>query len=74
MTSLFFRTPNQTLVRTVIVVVIAIVCSIGIVAAVMVVGGMYQQELFDEYMDDVQDSQSSRPLTNPNLPAFDTLP
>jgi hypothetical protein len=72
MTSLFFRTPNQTLVRTVIVAVIAIVCSIGIVAAVMVVGGMYQQELFDEYMDDVQNSQ--RPLTNPNLPAFDILP
>ena len=74
MTSLFFRGSNQRLLRTIIVLAIAIACSIGIVAAVFVVGGMYQQELFDEYIEDVQDSQSSRPVTNPNLPAFDILP
>jgi hypothetical protein len=53
---------------------IAITCSIGIVTAVFVVGGMYQQELFDEYMDDVQDSNKKRPFSSPNLPAFDILP
>ena len=53
---------------------IAVLCSVGIVAAIFVVGGMYQQELFDEYMDDAQGSQSARPLTNPNLPAFDPFP
>ncbi len=74
MTSLFFRGSNQRLLRTIIVLAIAIACSIGIVAAVFVVGGMYQQELFDEYIEDVQDSQSPRPVTNPNLPAFDILP
>ena len=74
MTSLFFRGSNQRLLRTIIVLAIAIACSIGIVAAVFVMGGMYQQELFDEYMNDVQDSQSPRPVTNPNLPAFDILP
>ncbi len=74
MTSLFFRGSNQRLLRTIIVLAIVIACSVGIVAAVFVVGGMYQQELFDEYIEDVQDSQSSRPVTNPNLPAFDILP
>ena len=74
MTSLFFRGSNQRLLRMIIVLAIAIACSIGIVAAVFVMGGMYQQELFDEYMDDVQDSQNPRPVTNPNLPAFDILP
>ena len=72
MTPLFFRVLNQTQLKTIVVVAVAIACSMGIVAAVFVVGGMYQQELFDEYMDDVQNSQ--RPLTNPNLPAFDIFP
>ncbi len=66
--------PNQKLLRTIVIIAIAVVCSIGIIAAVFVVGGIYQQELFDDYMEDVQDSQSSRPLTNPNLPTFDILP
>ncbi len=57
-----------------VIVAIAVLCSVGVVAAVFVVGGMYQQELFDEYMEDAQDSQSPRQLTNPNLPAFDILP
>jgi hypothetical protein len=74
MTSLFFRMSNQKLLRTIMIIAIAVVCSIGIIAAVFVVGGIYQQELFDDYMEDVQDSQSSRPLTNPNLPTFDILP
>jgi hypothetical protein len=65
---------NQKLLRTIVIIAIAVVCSIGIIAAVFVVGGIYQQELFDDYMEDVQDSQSSRPLTNPNLPTFDILP
>jgi hypothetical protein len=74
MTSLFFRMSNQKLLRTIMIIAIAVVCSIGVIAAVFVVGGIYQQELFDDYMEDVQDSQSPRPLTNPNLPTFDILP
>lgn len=74
MTSLFFRIPNQRLLKTIVIVAIAVICSVGVIGAVFVVGGMYQQELFDEYMDDAQDFQSSRPWTNPNLPAFDILP
>ncbi len=65
---------NQKLLRTIVIIAIAVVCSIGVIATVFVVGGIYQQELFDDYMEDVQDSQSSRPLTNPNLPTFDILP
>ena len=53
---------------------IAVLCSVGVVAVVFVVSGMYQQELFDEYMDDAQGSQSARQLTNPNLPVFDPFP
>jgi len=57
--------------KTIGIVGIVVLCSVGIVAAVFVIGGMYQQELFDEYMDDAQGSPSERPLTNPNLPTFD---
>jgi len=60
--------------KTIAIVAIVVFCSLGVVAAVLVIGGMYQQELFDEYMDDSQGSQSARPLTNPNLPAFDPFP
>jgi len=60
--------------KTIAIVAIVVLCSLGVVAAVFVVGGMYQQELFDEYMDDAQGSQSARPFTNPNLPAFDPFP
>jgi hypothetical protein len=60
--------------KTIVILVIALACSIGIVAAVFVVGGMYQQELFDEYIDNVQDSNKQRPFSSPNLPAFDILP
>ncbi len=60
--------------KTIVIVAIALACSIGIVAAVFVVGGMYQQELFDEYIEDVSDSQSPRQLTNPNLPVLDPFP
>jgi len=74
MTSLFFRAKNLTLLKTMVIVAIAVLCSVGVVAAVFVVGGMYQQQLFDEYMGDAQDSQSPRQLPNPNLPAFDILP
>ena len=56
------------------IVTIAVVFSVGVVAAVFVVGGMYQQELFDEYMENPQNSQNARPITNPNLPAIDILP
>ena len=60
--------------KTIVIVAIALACSIGIVAAVFVVGGMYQQELFDEYIEDVSDSQSPKQLTNPNLPVLDPFP
>ena len=60
--------------KTIVIFVLALACSIGIVAVVFVAGGMYQQELFDEYMDDIQDSNKKRPFSSPNLPAFDILP
>jgi hypothetical protein len=60
--------------KTIVIVAIALALSLGIVAAVFVLGGMYQQELFDEYIEDVSDSQSPRQLTNPNLPVLDPFP
>ena len=59
--------------KTIAILAFAVACAIGIVAAVFVIGGMYQQELFEEYMEDSQ-SKSSRPATNPNLPELDILP
>ncbi len=58
--------------RTIIILGITLACAIGIVAAVFVVGGMYQQELFDDYLEDSQNPPRSE--INPNLPAFDILP
>jgi hypothetical protein len=60
--------------KTIVILAIALACGIGIVAAVFVVGGMYQQELFEEYMDNAQDSKNPRPIPSPNLPEFDILP
>jgi len=51
---------------------IAIAISVGIVTAVFVVGGIYQQELFEEYIDETQNPPRSE--VNPNLPAFDIMP
>lgn len=51
---------------------IALAISVGMVAAVFFVGGMYQQELFEEYIEDSQNPPRSE--VNPNLPAFDISP
>ena len=52
---------------------IAIAVAVGIVAAVFVVGGQYQQELFEEYMEDSQ-KPISREENSLNLPKFEMLP
>ncbi|MDH3824737.1 MAG: hypothetical protein OES14_02985 [Nitrosopumilus sp.] len=62
------------MLRTILVIAIAIAVAAGIVSVVFVVGGQYQQELFEEYMEDSQKSSSSRGETNPNLPEFNILP
>jgi len=51
---------------------IVLAISAGIVVAVFVFGGMYQQALFEEYMEDVQTKPGSE--INPNLPSYDFLP
>ena len=51
---------------------IGLAISAGIVATAFVVGGMYQQELFEEYIEDSQ--KPPRAKVNPSLPAFDGLP
>jgi hypothetical protein len=74
MTCLFFRVLYLKVLRTILVIAIAIAVAAGIVSVVFVVGGQYQQELFEEYMEDSQKSSSSREETNPNLPKFNILP
>jgi len=37
--------------RTVLIVMIAILCFFGIIGTVFIIGGMYQQELFEDYME-----------------------
>lgn len=70
--SLFFRIKNPTQLKTIVIVGILLSISIGIVTAVFVFGGMYQQELFEEYMEDVQTKPGSE--VNPNLPYYDIAP
>ena len=50
-------------------IVIAIALGMGILAAVFVVGGMYQQELFEEYVEDSQTSSKKDPI---NMDAYKT--
>ena len=57
--------------KTIIVVGIAILCAIGIMVAVFAVGGAYQQELFDEYLEDSQDKPSQIQPSPVNMPTFD---
>jgi Gpi18-like mannosyltransferase len=73
MTCLFFRVFHLKVLKTIVLVAIAIAVTVGIVVAVFVVGGQYQQELFEEYLEDSQKS-SSRLETSPNLPKFNILP
>jgi len=58
--------------KTILLVGISLAISAGIVTTVFVVGGMYQQELFEEYIEDSQ--KPPRAEINPSLPAFDSLP
>lgn len=51
-------------------IAIAIALGMGVLAAVFVVGGMYQQELFEEYVEDSQTSSKKDPL-NLDIPSFD---
>ena len=55
-------------------VAIAIAVAVSIVAVVFVVGGQYQQELFEEYMEDTQKPSNSREENSINLPKFEMLP
>ena len=55
--------------KTIVLVAIAIICAVGILATFFAVGSSYQQELFEEYMEDSQ-SSSKKPQTNTNLPTF----
>jgi len=57
--------------KTTTLIAIAIICSVGILAAFFVIGGMYQQELFAEYMKDMQNSPNSRHAANSDMPVFD---
>ena len=58
----------------IIVLAISLVCATAIIAGVLVGGGIYQSMLFDEYMEDLEDSEKPKPLTNPNFPEIDVLP
>ena len=56
--------------KTLVVVAIAVLCALGIMVAVFVLGGAYQQELFKEYMEDSQDT-SQRQQNPIDIPSFD---
>jgi hypothetical protein len=56
--------------KTIVLAAIAIICGAGILTAVFVLGSMYQQELFEEYLDESQSTRKSSQI-NPNLPTFE---
>jgi hypothetical protein len=74
MTCLFFRDFYFIALETILIVSIAIAVAIGAVAVVFVVGEQYQQELFEEYLEDSQKSSSPRGENSINLPKIEMLP
>ena len=72
--SIFFRYSKKKSLRTILILAIAIVCGIAILSAFFVLGSIYQQELYQEYLEEKQDSENSRDSKNPNLPSIDILP
>ncbi|HUU48379.1 MAG TPA: hypothetical protein VMW55_06320 [Nitrosopumilaceae archaeon] len=60
--------------KTLVILAIAIVCLVGITAAVLIAGGAYQKVLFDEYLEDIENPTKSSLDTNPNLPKIDIFP
>jgi hypothetical protein len=60
--------------KTIVILVIAILCLAGITAAVLIAGGAYQKVLFDEYLEDLEKPPKTSMDTNPNLPKIDILP
>lgn len=64
------RKSKRCCLKTIVLVAIAIICAVGILATVFAVGSSYQQELFEEYMEDSQ-SSGKKPPTNTNLPTFE---
>jgi len=55
--------------RTLLIIAIAVLCSFGIIGAVFIIGGMYQQELFEDYMENSKNPQK-RDLDPTNIPSF----
>ena len=57
--------------KTIAVLAIAILCAFGLMVAVFVMGGAYQQELFDEYLEDSYNPSSQKQQSPVNMPSFD---
>ncbi len=55
--------------RTLLIIMIALLCSFGIIGAVFIIGGMYQQELFEEYLENSK-NPPKRNLDPTNTPSF----
>jgi len=55
--------------KTLLIITIAILCSFGIIGAVFIIGGMYQLELFEDYMENAI-NPSKRNLDPTNIPSF----
>jgi len=52
--------------RTIAIIFVSLTIFLAILGAVFVVGGMYQQELFEDYMEDAKKT--------PKEPKFDDIP
>lgn len=59
--------------KILVLLAIAIVCFAGITAAVLIAGGWYQNMLFDEYMEDIENPPKPRPGAE-NLPSIELMP
>lgn len=53
------------MMRTIVIIFVSLALFLAILGAAFVVGGMYQQELFDEYMKDT---------SPPKEPKFENFP
>jgi len=53
----------------VLIVMIAILCFFGIIGTVFIIGGMYQQELFEDYIENSK-KPPKRSLDPTDIPSF----
>lgn len=58
------------MMKTITIIVVAITICLAILGVVFIVGGIYQQKLFEDYMENIHNPPTQDPKFE-NIPALD---